>query len=45
MQKATFVNFRHLRRTRLTRKPVDDGGGNAEGLLQMKEQGLKISFK
>ncbi len=45
MQKDTFVNFKHLRKTRHTHNPVDDAMGNAEALLQMKEMGLKISFK
>ena len=44
MQKDTFVNFKHLRRTKHTHHPVDDALGNAEALLQMKEMGLKISF-
>ncbi len=41
----TFVNFRHLRKTKHTHHPVDDAKGNAEALLQMKELGLRISFK
>ena len=41
----TFVNFKHLRKTKHTHHPVDDAKGNAEALLQMKEMGLKISFK
>ena len=41
----TFVNFKHLRKTKHTHHPVDDAKGNAEALLQMKELGLKISFK
>jgi hypothetical protein len=44
MQKDTFVNFKHLRKTKHTHDPVDDARGNAEALLQMKEMGLKISF-
>ena len=44
MQKDTFVNFKHLRKTRHTHNPVGDARGNAEALLQMKEMGLKISF-
>ncbi|MCA9045491.1 MAG: hypothetical protein KDA69_14285, partial [Planctomycetaceae bacterium] len=44
MQKDTFVNFKHLRRTKHTHNPVDDARGNAEALLQMKEMGLKIGF-
>ena len=44
MKKDTFVNFKHLRKTKHTHNPVDDAIGNAEALLQMKEMGLKISF-
>lgn len=44
LQKDTFANFKHLRKTRHTHNPVDDARGNAEALLQMKEMGLKISF-
>lgn len=41
--KDTFVNFKHLRRTKHTHNPVDDAIGNAEALLHMKEpMGLKI---
>ena len=45
LQSDTFVNFKHLRKTKHTHHPVDDARGNAEALLQMKEMGLKISFK
>ena len=45
LQNDTFVNFKHLRKTKHTHNPVDDAVGNAEALLQMKEMGLKISFK
>jgi len=45
LQKDTFVNFKHLRKTKHTHNPVDDARGNAEALLQMKEMGLKISFE
>jgi hypothetical protein len=45
MQRDAFVNFKHLRKTKHTHHPVDDAIGNAEALLQMKEMGLKISFK
>lgn len=44
LQKDTFVNFKHLRKTKHTHHPVDDAKGNAEALLQMKDLGLKISF-
>ena len=43
--KDTFVNFKHLRKTKHTHHPVDDARGNAEALLEMKEKlGLKISW-
>ena len=45
LQNDTFGNFKHLRKTKHTHNPVDDAIGNAEALLQMKEMGLKISFK
>jgi hypothetical protein len=44
MQKDTFVNFKHLRKTKHTHNPVDDARGNAEALLQMKDMGLKINL-
>ena len=38
-----FKNFKHLRKTRHSHDPVDDARGNAEALLEMKEQyDLKI---
>ncbi|MEM0914564.1 MAG: exonuclease domain-containing protein [Planctomycetota bacterium] len=40
-----FANFKHLRKTRHTHHPVDDAKGNAEALLQIKADGLKISLK
>ncbi len=43
--KDTFTNFKHMRQTKHTHHPVDDARGNAEALLQMKAQGLKISLK
>lgn len=44
--KDTFVNFKHLRKTEHTHHPLDDVRGNAEALLQIKEEfGLKISLK
>ena len=43
--KDTFANFKHLRKTKHTHHPIDDARGNAEALLQMKEDGLKISLK
>src|SRR4029079_4520362 len=45
LAKDTFVNFKHLRKTKHTHHPVDDARGNAEALLTMAEQmELKISF-
>lgn len=44
MQKDTFVNFKHLRKTRHTHQPVDDAMGNAEALLQMQSMGLNINL-
>lgn len=44
MQKDTFVNFKHLRKTKHTHHPVDDAKGNAEALLEMKKMGLKIKL-
>ena len=43
--KDTFTNFKHLRKTRHTHNPVDDARGNAEALLAMKVNGLKIDLK
>lgn len=43
LMKDTFVNFKHLRKTKHTHHPVQDALGNAEALLEMKETlGLKI---
>ncbi len=45
MEKDTFKNFRHLRKTKHTHNPVDDAKGNAEALLAMKNEfGLKIKL-
>jgi Exonuclease len=44
MARDMFVNFKHLRRTPHTHNPVDDARGNAEALLEMKRDGLKISL-
>lgn len=35
-------NFKHLRKTKHTHNPVDDAIGNAEALLALIQQGLKI---
>lgn len=46
MVKDIFVNFKHLRKTKHTHNPVDDAKGNAEALLQIKDQyGLKIRLE
>lgn len=45
LMKDTFTSFKHLRDTKHTHHPVDDAMGNAEALLKMKGQGLKISLK
>jgi hypothetical protein len=43
--KDTFVNFKHLRKSRHTHHPVDDARGNAEALLHMKQElGLEIAL-
>jgi hypothetical protein len=42
--KDTFVNFKHLRKTKHTHHPVDDARGNAEALLAMKDMGLGIRW-
>lgn len=42
--KDTFVNFKHLRKTKHTHHPVDDARGNAEALLAIKEMGLGIRW-
>ena len=44
MQRDMAVNFKHLRKTRHTHHPVDDARGNAEALLAMMEDGLKIKL-
>jgi hypothetical protein len=45
MQKDTFKNFTHLKRTKHTHHPVDDAKGNAEALLTMKNEfGLNIKL-
>lgn len=45
LMKDTFVNFKHLRKTRHTHHPVDDAMANAEALLHMWDAlGLKIKL-
>jgi len=44
--KDVFANFKHLRKTAHTHNPVDDARGNAEALLQIKDEyGLKIRLE
>jgi|GEM_PF-5723472 len=46
LEKDTFAQWKHLRKTEHTHNPVDDARGNAEVLLYMKEEmGLKIALK
>lgn len=41
--KDVYQNFKHLRKTSHTHHPVDDAKGNAEALLDMKnELGLRL---
>ncbi len=45
LEKDTFKNFKHLRRTKHTHHPVDDAKGNAEALLTMKKElGLGVKL-
>ena len=45
IEKDTFKNFKHLRKTKHSHHPVEDAKGNAEALLYMKnEMGLKIKL-
>jgi len=38
-----YENFKHLRKTRHTHRPIDDAKGNAEAFLTLKEKyGLKV---
>lgn len=41
----TRKSFKHLRKTKHTHHPVDDAKGNAEALLAMREQGLRITWE
>jgi hypothetical protein len=42
---ATKSNdWKRLRKTKHTHHPVDDSRGNAEALLEMQRQGLKLPF-
>ena len=41
-----FASFKHLRKTKHTHHPVDDARGNAEAMLQMKDEfGLKMNLR
>jgi len=45
LQKDTFANFKHLRKTKHTHDPVDDAMGNVEALNYMiSELGLKFKY-
>jgi hypothetical protein len=45
IERDTFVNFKHLRKTKHTHNPVDDAKGNAEALLTLKrDYSLKIKL-
>ncbi len=41
----TAKNFKHLRQTAHTHNALDDARGNAEALLQMRREGLKIRLE
>ena len=45
MVKDSFQSFKHLRQTPHTHNPLDDARGNAEALLALKAQGLKLFLK
>jgi hypothetical protein len=40
-----YIKWKHLRKTEANHDPVIDALGNAEALLEMANQGLKISLK
>ena len=42
IQNDMYTSFKHLRKTKHTHHPVDDAKGNAEALLAMRADGLKI---
>ncbi len=42
IQNDMYTSFKHLRKTKHTHHPVDDAMGNAEALLAMRQNGLKI---
>ena len=39
------AQWKYMRKTRHTHNPVDDAMGNAEAILEMQRQGLKIKLK
>ena len=39
-----FIKWKHLRKTSHSHNPIDDAKGNAEALLEMRRQGLKIKL-
>lgn len=44
-QNDMHAPWKHMRKTKHTHNPVDDAMGNAEAILQMQKQGLKIKLK
>ncbi len=44
IQNNMYAGFGHLRKTKHTHHPVDDAKGNAEALLAMRADGLKIKI-
>ncbi len=44
IQNDMYASFKHLRKTKHTHHPVDDAKGNAEALLAMRANGLKIKI-
>ncbi len=44
MQKDAYSRWKHLRKTKHDHNPVNDAKGNAEALLQMKADGLRINL-
>lgn len=45
MQKDFYSKWKHLRKTKHDHNPVNDAKGNAEAILQMAKQGLKIKLR
>ena len=44
IQNDMYTSFKHLRKTKHTHHPVDDAKGNAEAMLAMRANGLKIKI-